>query len=99
MDEIYLNGKYTTKSNAQISVMDRGFLFGDGVYELIPVFNKKIFLLHKHLGRLKNSLNLIGRSMYYVCFLYDSLSCNFSHLSLSQYFAEHLGFQLKLKVS
>ena len=60
MDEIYLNGKYTTKSNAQISVMDRGFLFGDGVYELIPVFNKKIFLLHKHLGRLKNSLNLIG---------------------------------------
>ena len=60
MDEIYLNGKYTTKSNAQISIMDRGFLFGDGVYELIPVYNKKVFLLHKHLGRLKNSLDLIG---------------------------------------
>ncbi len=60
MDEIYLNGKFTTKSNAQISIMDRGFLFGDGVYELIPVFNKKIFLLDKHLNRLKTSLNLIG---------------------------------------
>ena len=60
MDEIYLNGKFATKANAQISVMDRGFLFGDGVYELIPVYNKKIFLLHKHLDRLKNSLNLIG---------------------------------------
>ena len=39
--------------------MDRGFLFGDGVYELIPVFNKKVFLLEEHLKRLKNSLNLI----------------------------------------
>ena len=60
MDEIYLNGKFVKKSNAQISIMDRGFLFGDGVYELIPVYNKKIFLLHKHLNRLKNSLHLIG---------------------------------------
>ena len=60
MDEIYLNGKFIKKSDAQISIMDRGFLFGDGVYELIPVYNNKIFLLHKHLERLKNSLNLIG---------------------------------------
>ena len=62
MDEIYLNGKFVSRSNAQISIMDRGFLFGDGVYELIPVYNKKIFLLHKHLNRLKNSLSLIGMS-------------------------------------
>jgi D-alanine transaminase len=62
MDEIYLNGKFISRSNAQISIMDRGFLFGDGVYELIPVYNKKIFLLHKHLNRLKNSLSLIGMS-------------------------------------
>ena len=60
MDDIYLNGEFIKKSDAQISIMDRGFLFGDGVYELIPVYNKKIFLLHKHLDRLKNSLNLIG---------------------------------------
>lgn len=60
MDEIYLNGSFLPKSKAQISIMDRGFLFGDGVYELIPVFNKKVFLLDQHLKRLKNSLNLIG---------------------------------------
>ena len=60
MDEIYLNGKFIKKSDAQISIMDRGFLFGDGVYELIPVYNNKIFLLQKHLERLKNSLSLIG---------------------------------------
>jgi len=59
MDEIYLNGIFSPKSKAQISIMDRGFLFGDGVYELIPVFNKKVFLLDEHLKRLKNSLNLI----------------------------------------
>jgi D-alanine transaminase len=59
MDEIYLNGTFSPRSKAQISIMDRGFLFGDGVYELIPVFNKKIFLLDEHLKRLKNSLNLI----------------------------------------
>ena len=62
MDEIYLNGKFVSRSSAQISIMDRGFLFGDGVYELIPVYNNKIFLLHKHLNRLKNSLSLIGMS-------------------------------------
>ena len=59
MDEIYLNGIFSLRSKAQISIMDRGFLFGDGVYELIPVFNKKVFLLDEHLKRLKNSLNLI----------------------------------------
>ena len=59
MDEIYLNGIFSPRSKAQISIMDRGFLFGDGVYELIPVFNKKVFLLDEHLKRLKNSLNLI----------------------------------------
>jgi len=60
MDEIYLNGDFISKSEAQISIMDRGFLFGDGVYELIPVYNKKPFLLDKHLKRLKDSLTLIG---------------------------------------
>jgi|TARA_B110000444_G_scaffold207956_1_gene202161 D-alanine transaminase len=62
MDEIYLNGSFVPRSKAQISIMDRGFLFGDGVYELIPVFNKKVFLLDEHLARLKNSLNLIQMS-------------------------------------
>ena len=44
---------FSLRSEAQIPIMDRGFLFGDGVYELIPVFNKKVFLLDEHLQRLK----------------------------------------------
>ena len=59
-EQIYLNGAYIPRTNANISIMDRGFLFGDGVYELIPLYGKKIFLLDKHLKRLKNSLNLVG---------------------------------------
>jgi D-alanine transaminase len=59
-DLIFLNGDFISKSNAQISIMDRGFLFGDGVYELIPIYNGKIFLIDKHLSRLENSLKLIN---------------------------------------
>ena len=61
MDNIvFLNGKFIDKSEASISIMDRGFLFGDGVYELIPVYKSKIFLLDKHLARLRSSLNHIN---------------------------------------
>ena len=41
--QVYLNGKYSTKEQSSLSILDRGFLFGDGVYELIPIYNKKIF--------------------------------------------------------
>ena len=59
---IYLNGQYINRDNAKISIMDRGFLFGDGVYELIPVYNSKPFLINKHLKRLRSSLELVGMS-------------------------------------
>ena len=59
---IYLNGQYVNRDNAKISIMDRGFLFGDGVYELIPVYNSKPFLINKHLKRLRSSLELVGMS-------------------------------------
>ena len=59
-DVIFLNGDFISKSDAQISIMDRGFLFGDGVYELIPIYNGKTFLIDKHLSRLGNSLKLIN---------------------------------------
>jgi D-alanine transaminase len=52
----YLNGNYQPLAETQISVMDRGFLFGDGVYEVIPVYARKPFRLHEHLQRLQNSL-------------------------------------------
>ena len=58
-EQIFLNGSFVSKEDAKISVMDRGFLFGDGVYELIPVYNGKPFLLDKHLSRLDNSLAMI----------------------------------------
>jgi len=59
---VYLNGKYLPVEQATISVMDRGFLFGDGVYEVIPVFANKLLRPAEHLSRLQNSLNRIGLS-------------------------------------
>ena len=57
---VYLDGNYTQKNEAKLSILDRGFLFGDGVYELIPVYNRHIFYIENHLKRLKSSLNLIN---------------------------------------
>lgn len=54
---VFLNGEFIPKDQASISVMDRGFLFGDGVYEVIPVYNNQIFRLDEHLERLQNSLD------------------------------------------
>lgn len=53
----YLNGQFLPIEEAQISTQDRGFLFGDGVYEVIPVYGKKLFEFEAHLERLQNSLN------------------------------------------
>ncbi|HEY5603346.1 MAG TPA: D-amino acid aminotransferase [Gammaproteobacteria bacterium] len=59
MSIIYLNGKFIPDSDACISVLDRGFIFGDGVYEVIPVYNGCLFRLPEHLQRLQNSLDAI----------------------------------------
>nr|VFK39423.1 MAG: D-alanine transaminase [Candidatus Kentron sp. SD]VFK41074.1 MAG: D-alanine transaminase [Candidatus Kentron sp. SD] len=56
MSIAYLNGIHTPLEKACVSVLDRGFLFGDGVYEVIPVYGGKGFLLDRHLTRLENSL-------------------------------------------
>ena len=53
---IYLNGEFMLLSEAKVSVMDRGFLFGDGVYEVIPVYSRRPFRLAEHLRRLGASL-------------------------------------------
>ena len=53
---VYLNGEFLPLEAARISVMDRGFLFGDGVYEVIPAYAGKLLRLHEHLKRLENSL-------------------------------------------
>ncbi len=54
---IYLNGQYMPIEEAKISVLDRGFIFGDGVYEVIPVYSRKAFRLAEHLRRLQHSLD------------------------------------------
>lgn len=53
---VYLNGEFLPLSEARISVLDRGFIFGDGVYEVIPVYGGHLFRLQEHLQRLENSL-------------------------------------------
>ncbi|MFM8444936.1 MAG: D-amino acid aminotransferase [Methylococcus sp.] len=53
---VYLNGEYLPLSQAKVPVLDRGFLFGDGVYEVIPVYGGKAFRLEEHLRRLEQSL-------------------------------------------
>jgi len=53
---IYLNGEFLPLAEAKVSVMDRGFLFGDGVYEVIPVYSRQPFRLAQHLQRLGNTL-------------------------------------------
>jgi len=55
-DIVYLNGQYLPLGEAKISVMDRGFLFGDGVYEVIPAYNGHLFRPEEHFQRLDNSL-------------------------------------------
>jgi D-alanine transaminase len=53
----YLNGRWLALSQAQVSVLDRGFLFGDGIYEVVPVYSRKPFAWAEHLGRLQRSLS------------------------------------------
>lgn len=59
MTTAYLNGSFLPLSEARVSVLDRGFLFADGVYEVIPVYGGRSFRLAAHLQRLNRSLQAI----------------------------------------
>ena len=50
---VYLNGEFMPLEQARIPVLDRGFIFGDGVYEVIPVYSRRPFRLPEHLTRLQ----------------------------------------------
>ena len=52
----YLNGEFSTLKDAKISVLDRGFIFGDGVYEVLPSYGGKLFRFEHHMARLDRSL-------------------------------------------
>jgi D-alanine transaminase len=55
----YLNGDYSSLREAKVSVLDRGFIFGDGVYEVVPVFQRKLFRFDEHMARLGRSLSKV----------------------------------------
>ncbi len=52
----HLNGDWLKVSEAKVSVLDRGFIFGDGVYEVVPVYGRRLFRFPEHLARLDRSL-------------------------------------------
>jgi D-alanine transaminase len=56
---VYLNGEFMPLEHARIPVLDRGFIFGDGVYEVVPVYSGHPFRLEQHLRRLQHSLDAI----------------------------------------
>jgi D-alanine transaminase len=53
---VFLNGKFMPVEQARVPVLDRGFIFGDGVYELVPVYSRIPFRMDEHLARLERSL-------------------------------------------
>ena len=57
MISAYLNGEFMPIAEARVPAMDRGFLFGDGAYEVIPVYSRRPFRLAKHLRRLQHTLD------------------------------------------
>ena len=52
----YLNGEYSSLRDAKVPVLDRGFIFGDGIYEVVPAYGGKLFRFDEHLARLNRSL-------------------------------------------
>ncbi|GAC1406233.1 MAG: D-amino acid aminotransferase [Burkholderiaceae bacterium] len=57
---VYLNGALTPITEAKVSVLDRGFIFGDGIYEVIPIYKRRMFRAKQHMARLFRSLAAIS---------------------------------------
>ena len=60
MSTVYLNGEYLPLQEARISPMDRGFLFGDGIYELIPTYDTRMIAFEPHVDRMNSGLKTVG---------------------------------------
>ncbi len=63
MSTVYLNGEYMPMSEAKISPMDRGFLFGDGIYEVVPSYDGKLVGFGPHMDRMQDGLDAIEIKM------------------------------------
>mgnify|MGYP000227237218 CR=1 FL=1 len=61
--KVYINGKYYDKDDAKVSVFDHGFMYGDGIFEGIRLYNKNVFKLPKHIDRLFRSARAIMLDM------------------------------------
>ena len=72
---IYLNGEWMPIEQAKIPVLDRGFIFGDGVYEVIPSYSGHPFRLREHLVRLQSSLEAVRIANPYDLDRWESLVC------------------------
>lgn len=59
MSTVFINGEYLDSADAKISVFDRGFLFGDATYEVLPVYNGQPFFVARHIDRLNSNLEKI----------------------------------------
>src|SRR5699024_1657725 len=57
---VYLNGEYLRLADARVSVLDRGFIFGDGIYDVVPAYRGRAFRMAEHLNRLERSLRTIN---------------------------------------
>ena len=57
---VYLNGEFLPIEQARVPVLDRGFIFGDGIYEVVPVYGGRPFRWPQHLARLSRSLAKVG---------------------------------------
>ena len=57
---IFLNDRFVSQREAKVSVFDHGFLYGDGVYETLRAYGGRIFMLERHLARLRRSGQGIG---------------------------------------
>ena len=60
MSTVYLNGQYLPAAEATVSAFDRGFLFGDGIYEVVPIYAGRLHRWSQHLARLRRSLAAIA---------------------------------------
>ncbi len=59
MPQVYINGEFLPIEQASIPVLDRGFIFGDGVYEVIPAYAGRLFRFEEHMQRMENSLRAV----------------------------------------
>ncbi len=89
-DLVYLNGDYVPLNEAKISVLDRGFLFGDGVYEVIPCYEGRLFEFEAHIQRLDKNLSEVKIELQYSVEKWKKLLLPLINSTRQQYIYLHI---------